>query len=342
MKRIIVILLAAISFATCSSNASGVQNFPEADNFGSIDGAVSEYLEAIRTLGVTNELNSIMVIKDGKKLLEYYDCCYGPDFLNICWSASKTFTAVAVGFAVQDGLLSLDSKLVDYLEASELPASVSDTLAGLNVYNLLRMSSGLRLDPVGDTGSGKLKTPVKTVLEGGFIFSPGEKFKYNSHDTYLLSVLVQKATGKKVEDYLKDKLFEPLGICDYHWDVSAEGYNMGGWGLYISTESLAKMGQFFLQNGEWNGKQLLDSAWIEQAMSPQIYPGGEIIAEDDWRCGYGYQMWQCTHNAVRLAGSYGQWSIICPDKNAVIVVTQHVNQEREALKAVWSCIYDKI
>lgn len=314
-----------------------------AEDFGRVDEGIQAYLRDLRSLYSTGELNSVMVLKDGKVLAEYYDNCYGPDFRNICFSMSKTFTATAIGFAVQDGLLSLDDKLVKFLDEDMLPESVSDTLAGLDVYNLLRMSSGFKLDPLGPTSTNELKNPTKTVLEGGFKFAPGQKYAYNSHNTYMLSVILTKVTGKLVSEYLQEKLFDKLGIRNYYWEVSAEGYEMGGWGLYITTEGLAKMGQFYLQKGQWNGEQILSQEWIEQAMSAQIYQKGEKIEGDDKACGYGYQMWvNSVGGGARFDGAHGQFVLICPDKNAVIVVTEKVRDTTSSLKRIWADIYDMI
>lgn len=332
---------AALVFAACNSEKD-TQHFAKAEDFGRIDSAPLDYLQAIRSFAGTNELHSLMVLKDGKKLLEYYDVAYGPDFLNICWSASKTFTATALGFAVQDGLVKVEDKLVDILPAEMLPEAVSDTLRALNLYDLLRMASGL-YDNIGNIGSGLEKHPTKTGLSKGFQFFPGEKYKYCSFNTYLLSVVVQTVTGKTVEDYLKEKLFEPLGIRQYYWDKCAEGYNTGGWGLYMTTEGLAKMGQFFLQDGVWNGKQLLNKEWLDEARKAQIYQEG-VLPENpnDKNIGYGYQMWVCTHDAYRLDGARGQWVIVCPNKNAVIVITETVLNTSKAIECVWPTIYDKI
>lgn len=314
-----------------------------AEDFGRIDEGVQDYLADLRELYSTGELNSVMVLKDGKVLLEYYDNCYGPDFRNICWSMSKTFTATAVGFAIQDGLLSLDDKLVDFLAPEVLPEHVSDTLAGLTVYNLLRMSSGFKSDPIGPTGSCKLQDPSRSVLADGFKFAPGEKYAYNSHNTYFLSVIVSKVTGKLVSEYLQEKLFDKLGIHNYHWDVSAEGYEMGGWGLYITTEALAKMGQFYLQKGQWKGEQLLNTEWFDKAMSAQIYQKGEKVEGDDHASGYGFQMWvNAVGGGARFDGAHGQFVLICPDKNAVIVVTENIRDARKGIKQIWEDIYEKI
>lgn len=341
MKKISIILAALLAISACCGTVTDTQHLKRAENYGALDEGVESYLHDLRLCGSTHELNSVMVLKDGEILQEYYDNCYGPDFRNICWSASKTFTATAVGFAVQDGLFGINDKVVDLIPSEMLPDNVSDTLASLDVYNLLRMSSGLKKDAISVIGAGDMETPTKNILSEGFAFAPGEKYKYNSFNTYLLSVIVTNATGKLVEDYLQEKLFRHMGIRNYHWDVSAEGYNMGGWGLYITTEALAKMGQFFLQKGEWKGKQLLNKEWMEQAMTAQIYQNGEADPNDDHANGYGYQMWVCTHNAARFDGAHGQWVFICPDKNAVIVITQHTNA-RKMISKVWTRLYDAI
>ena len=340
-KRLLFFSVLCIAVCACNSSLKDSQHFKKADDFGRMDESATAYLQAIRSFGGTNELHSLMVIKDGKKLMEYYDTGYGPDFLNICWSASKTFTATALGFAVQDGLVKVSDKLVDILPSEMLPEAVSDTLRELDLYNLLRMSSGL-YDNIGGIGSKATLHPTKEGLSRGFMFRPGETYKYCSFNTYLLSVVVQTVTGKCVADYLKEKLFEPLGIRQYHWDKCAEGYNTGGWGLYMTTEGLAKMGQFFLQDGQWNGKQLLSKEWIEEARTAQIMQGGDIENDPDHNLGYCYQMWRCRNNAYRLDGARGQWVIISPEKNAVIVITELCLDTKKGIKAVWPTIYDAI
>ena len=335
-------MLAAVSVVTACSGTG--RHLPKAEGYRNDDPAVDSMLCAIRRVHSTGELNSIMLVKDGKKILEYYDCCYGPDFMNICWSASKTFTATAVGFAVQDGLMEVKGHLVDYLKPEQLPQVVSDTLAGLTVYDLLRMSSGLKTDPIGETGSCELKNPALAVLNAGFENLPGEKYRYNSHNTYLLSVAVSNVTGRSLTEYLEEKLFKPLDIRKYHWDVSAEGYNMGGWGLYLPTESMAKMGLFMLNKGVWEGKRLLNEEWFDEATKAQIrqyYGKGyseERIASlqnNESNMGYGYQVWMNTHGGFRLDGAHGQFVFVLPEENAVIVLTGNTKDTAPEMEAVW-------
>ena len=297
-----------------------------------------------------NELHSLMVVKDGEVVYENYAPALSADELHIMWSVSKTFTATAVGFAVQDGLISLDDKVVDYFP-EELPAERHEWLNEMTLHDLLIMSSGLRYDHIGRAAGGQQFDWVRETLSAPFDFRPGTMYHYNSMNTYLLSVIVSRVTGMKIADYLDRKLFTPLGIKNYHWTESPQGYNSGGWGLHISTESLAKMGQFMLQRGCWNGKQLLFEEWFDEAMSPQImqYEGRiadpaelqrfkESMARDQWHQGYGYQMWCCIDGAYRLDGAWSQFCIIFPEHNAVVAATSHAGNGATIFNSIWTNI----
>lgn len=297
-----------------------------------------------------NELHSLMVVKDGEVVYENYAPAHSADELHIMWSVSKTFTATAVGFAVQDGLVSLDDKVVDYFP-EELPSERHEWLNEMTIHDLLIMSSGLRYDHIGRGAGGQQFDWVRETLSAPFDFRPGTMYHYNSMNTYLLSVIVSRVTGMKIADYLDHKLFTPLGIKHYHWTESPQGYNAGGWGLHISTESLAKMGQFMLQRGCWNGKQLLFEEWFDEAMSPQImqYEGRiadpaelqrfkESMVRDQWHQGYGFQMWCCTDGAYRLDGAWSQYCVIFPKHNAVVAVTSHASNGATILNSIWTNI----
>ena len=341
MKRFVIFALSVLALAGCCTNKD-TQHLKRAADFGRLDEAINAFKLDIGDFAQATQLNSVMVLKDGEIVAEYYDNCFGPDFRHVCWSASKTFTSTAIGLAVDDGLLSVNTKIVDVLGAEELPDTISDTLASLTVYDLLRMASGLRYDQ-NASGYYTDKSCTKDILSKGFDYAPGERFRYLTSNSYLLSVIVTKVTGKTVKELLTERIFEPMGIRNFHWDESAEGYTIGGYGMYTTTENLAKMGQLYLQGGKWNGKQLISSEWIASAMSAQIYQAGERVPTDDKKGGYGYQMWVNTvGGGARFDGAYGQWSIICPEKNAVIVITQHNNRTAHALTAVWERIYSQI
>lgn len=346
MKRLIPILLCALLIAGCGT---GDKPLPRAKDFNINTSNFSKCFSTVENNGV-DELHSLMVLKDGCVVYEEYDTGHTPDELHVLWSASKTFTAAAVGLAVQDGLLSVDDKIVDLFDADELPAHPGRWLRELTVKHLLTMSSGFSVDYLSALRSGNLEDPTRTILSTPIKFRPGEKWEYNSMNTYLLSAIVTRVTGRKVVDIVADRLFKPMGINRYVWEESCEGVSVGGWGLYLTTESFAKMGQLLLDGGKWDGEQLLDAGWVKDMMSPQImqYAGRndidmetlrQMTANDDWNLGYGYQMWCCQHSGARLDGAWGQYCLIAPEKNAVMVVTAHASNNKAVFNTLWDYVY---
>lgn len=348
MKFILISLFSLTILLTSCSNED--KSLPRADQAETerFQTAGDKVFTDVLT-GPDNVINSLMVLDEGKVVYEKYDIGYSPDQLQVMWSVSKTFTAAAVGFAEQDGLLKTSDRVMDYFDATDLPDEPHPYLSELTLHDLLIMSSGLP-DLAYGAIQGQIADWTKAILASDFHFKPGDRFEYNSINGYILSVIVSKVTGLKMDDYLNEKLFQPLGIDEYHWLESPQGCNAGGWGLYLSTESLAKMGQFILQKGMWNGKQILSEDWWGKATYPHILQYKNVITDpveienliksrDYWSQGYAYQMWNCPDGAVRLHGANGQLCIVFPDKNAVVTVTSHVSNEKRLLDAIWQNIY---
>lgn len=298
-----------------------------------------------------DSLHSLMVIKDGKVIYEKWAEGHGPEELHVMNSVSKSFLSTAVGFAVQEGLMTVQDKVISYFNEDELPpvGERSEWLEGLTVHDLLRMSSGFMHGNIDRQNS---ENWAKDVLAIPQTWEPGTRFNYNSMNSYLLSVIVSRVTGEKVNDYLQSRLFTPLAIESHEWEESPQGYNAGGWGMYITTESLAKISLFVLQKGMWNGQQLLDPSWYGQACRAQImeYAGEDITPEDaaikyagdQWNMGYGYQFWMDDNGGCRLDGARGQFGIVMPDKNAVIATTANVKNNKILFYSAWKHIHDML
>ena len=296
-----------------------------------------------------DSLHSLMVVKDGKVIYERYAPGHGKDEAHVMHSVSKSFLSTAVGFAVQEGLLTVDDKVVDYFTDEELPPAEerSPRLKGLTVKDLLIMSSGFEHGNIDRRNSPQWARDIFAIPQ---TWDPGTLFRYNSMNSYLLSVIVSRVTGMKVNDYLEPRLFTPLGIESHEWVESPQGYNAGGWGMYITTESLAKMSLFVLQKGVWKGRRLLDEAWFDEACKAQImeYAGEDITPEeaavkyasDQWNMGYGYQFWIGDKGCCRLDGAYGQFGIVMPDKNLVIATTAQVKNNQILYYSAWKHIHD--
>jgi len=155
--------------------------------------------------------------------------------------------------------------------------------------------------------------------------------------SYTLSAIVTKVTGQTSLEFLKPRLFEPLGIENPEWATSPEGNSIGGSGLKVCTEDIAKLGQLYLQKGKWNGKQLIPEKWVEQASSKQVPNDQESHAKIglDWQQGYGFQFWRCTHNAFRGDGAGGQFCVVIPDQDVVVAMTAGSANMQAELNAIW-------
>ena len=177
---------------------------PRNDDSGINTAAFDQLFLDCNLVGSTNEMHGVVVLKDGAVIYEKYDAGHRADVKHALWSASKTFTATAVGIAADEGLLSVNDPVIKFFDASELPAEPSDSLKAMTVWNLLTMSSGFKHDMIGETEALALKDPTPFMLHDTFSFYPGEIFSYNSMNTYLLSVIVSRVTGKKLVDYLQE------------------------------------------------------------------------------------------------------------------------------------------
>jgi CubicO group peptidase (beta-lactamase class C family) len=283
------------------------------------------------------ELHSFMMLRHGKVVAEGWWEPYGPELVHTMYSMSKSFTSTAVGFAVAEGKMSVEDKVISFFP-DDLPTKVSDNLAAMRVKDLLTMSTGNEKEPTQPVV--KEENWVRTFLAQTIAHKPGTQFMYNSAATYMCSAIVQKVTGKTVLEYLTPRLFEPLGIFGMRWETCPRGINTGGWGLSIQTEGLAKFGQFLLQKGMWNDKRLLPAAWIDEASQFHIQQPGDDKpdrpkAKNDWLQGYGYQFWRCQNNAFRGDGAFGQFTIALPEQDAVIVMTSENKNMQGQIDLVW-------
>lgn len=334
-------LCAAFLLAACLGciSAQGPHKLPRStpEAEGVSSEGILKFLEAAEKS--QHEFHSFMLVRHGKVVSECWWPPYGPDLKHTLYSTSKSFTATAVGFAVTEKKLTVDDPVISFFP-DDLPDTVSPNLRALKIKHLLSMSVGHEKDP---TWSVNTKDNwVKAFLAVPIPFEPGTKFVYNSAATYMLSAIVQKITGEKVLDYLKPRLFDPLGIEGADWETCPKGINTGGWGLRVKTEDLAKFGQLFLQKGRWEGKQILPESWIEEASTAKIMqdPNApeEKKAASDWLQGYCYQMWRSRHNSYRGDGAFGQFILVLPEKDAVVAITAETSNMQSELNLVWDVL----
>jgi CubicO group peptidase (beta-lactamase class C family) len=273
-------------------------------------------------------MHSLMIVRHGQVIAEGWWTPYAADQNHVLYSLSKSFTSTAVGLAVTEGKLSIDDEVMKFFP-DEMPAGASNNLKAMRVRDLLTMSTGHQDEP--PTASEEVS--AKSFLAQAVPHLPGTHFKYNTAATFMQSAIVQKVTGQTVLDYLRPRLFEPLGIQNPVWDPNFQGISLGGYGLRVRTEDIAKFGQLYLQQGKWNGKQLLPASWIALATTKQVSNGSN--PKSDWNQGYGFQFWRCRHNAFRGDGAFGQYCIVMPDQDSVIAITSGVRDMQAVLDLLW-------
>lgn len=304
---------------------------PESQGIDSL--AVLKFVEAAEQQ--VQEFHSFMLLRHGKVVAEGWWSPYAPQCPHMLFSLSKSFTSTAVGLAIEEGLLSLDDTVLSFFP-DDAPAEVNQHLAAMQVRHLLSMSTGQEDDtmpPMFEEPEGRFTRAFFTVP---VLHQPGTYFMYNTGATYMLSAIVQKVSGQKLFDYLTPRLFQPLGIEGAFWEQSPQGINMGGFGLNIKTEDIARFGQLYLQKGKWEGSQIVPEAWVAEATAFQVSNGKDM--ESDWAQGYGYQFWRCRHNCYRGDGAFGQYCVVMPDQDAVLVITGGLPEMQPPLNLVWDIL----
>ncbi len=284
--------------------------------------------EFVTSLNQIDGLHGVVVARHGQVIAEGWWNPYAAQHEHMLYSLSKSFTSTAVGLAIADGKLSLDDEVLNFFP-DDAPEHISDNLRAMRVRDLLIMSTGHQDEPP----IAPEVISAKTFLAQPVPHLPGTHFKYNTAATFMLSAIVQKVTGETVLDYLRPRLFAPLDIQSPVWETNYQGISLGGYGLRVRTEDLAKFGQLYLQRGSWHGQPLLPAAWVNQATSRQTSNGSN--PNSDWNQGYGFQFWRCRHNAYRGDGAFGQYCVVMPDQDAVVAINSGVKDMQAVLNVIW-------
>ena len=294
---------------------------------GVSSGKILEFLEACKSRGL--ELHSMMFLRHGKVYAESWWKPYNKNSPHAMFSFTKSLTSTAVGFAVQEGLMSLSDRLVDIFP-EYLPEEVSENLSKCTIRDLLVMGCGHHTEP-----NAWGEDWIKKFLSHPFEHDPGTYFVYNSSGTNMLCAAIKRRTGLHMIEFLKPRLFDKIGMGDVICSKMHDGTDMGGGGSKLTTEQMALFIQFVMNKGKWEGAELLNEAWFDSALSKQIdNKHSNSIA--DWTLGYGYQFWMCEpEGVVRADGAYGQFGIMCPKEGAIFILSGSSTNNFQLLQTVW-------
>jgi CubicO group peptidase (beta-lactamase class C family) len=276
--------------------------------------AIAAFLDDVEAEGL--DLHSLMIHRGGHVVAEAWRWPYAPERPRILHSVAKSFTACAIGLALEDGLFELGDKVVSFFP-DLLPDRVEPWLAEMTIEHLLTM----RVGHAGETSGATWRTIETSWITEFFkiplVHQPGTAFMYTSAASYLLSAILTHVTGQTLHAYLKPRIFVPLGIADEKWDIGPDGINPGGNGLTARTVDLLKLGILHAQRGVWEGKRLLPEHWVVEATRPH----GEPFK-------YGYHWWARPSGDFSAVGRFVQMAMVFPSHGATLAVTAAIKGSR--------------
>lgn len=278
------------------------------------------------------ELHSITVIRHGKIACEIYRDPFASNYRHMMYSVSKSFTSTAIGFAVDEGYMTVDTRFVDIFPEARTDKH-DEYLEEMTIEDLLTMRSGKNVSVFLDRTKDRW---FKDIMDSPWISEPGTEFLYISENMYLLCCCIHKLTGMSVIDYLRPRLFEPLGMSEPFWEKCPRGIEAGGWGLMITGEDLAKFTYCYQQMGKFGGKQVIPEWWVKEATS---YHADNSAASDglDSTVGYGYCFWRNggVENSYRADGMFCQFGMVFPEYDACISMTGGEIDEQAMRDVLW-------
>jgi len=298
------------TFKTVEDTHALVRSTPRAE--GMSNAQFKHFFETVNS--EKYDFHNILCIKNGRVVAEASYAPYEPKIWSVTHSLCKTITALAIGMAIDEGYFKLNDNVYELLKGKRR-FYTSGGMKRLTVKHLLTMTSGVNFKE-----ANIVSTPnwSEAFLSSDFTFAPGERFEYNSMNTYMLAVIIYHTTGKTLMEFLEPRLFVPLGIHNVSWEKGPEGVEKAGWGMYIAIEDLGKIGQLVLQLGEWNVQgevvRLVSRAWMQDMLKPQI--------RTSFAQSYGYQIWVDPGGRYYcFSGLFGQMIYVNPEYQFVVVVT---------------------
>jgi CubicO group peptidase (beta-lactamase class C family) len=298
--------------------------------------AVAALLDRLEAQSV--ECHSIMVVRRGQVVAEGWWAPYSAERPHLLYSLTKSFTSIAVGLAVEDGLLSLDDRVVDVLP-DHVPADISEQGDRVTVHHLLSMTSGHRPDSLAEAWQLEPDDLVKGFLRVPFPDGVGTRHVYDNATTFLLARMVERVTGRGLPELFDERLFEPMGIDHAEWDRVASGAAFGFHGLHLTTEAVAAFGELLRREGRWGERQLVSPEWVRLATSRHIETPPATVGggNAEWLCGYGYQFWMSRHGYFGN-GNLGQLCVVVPEHDLVVALTSATINEQAIFDAMWDCL----
>lgn len=272
------------------------------------------FIDDVEAAGL--ELHNLMLWRDGLVVAEGWHWPYSGDRLRMTHSMTKSVTACAIGMLVDAGRLTLDQKVAPLFP--EVAIDPGSRAARMTVEDLLTMRSGQGTEVSGSIWRGIATSWIAEFFRIPFDHEPGTTYVYSSAASYMLSAIVSRVTGQTIHDFLKPRLFDPLGITNIRWDVGPDGINPGGNGISFTTADGLKLGILHAQRGLWQGQRILSERWVVEATRIHAGEPGDQ---------YGYH-WVVGDGHFAMLGVFVQMVRVFPGSNAVLAFNAAMDESK--------------
>ena len=277
------------------------------------------------------EPHGLIIHRHGRRIAEGYWAPHTADRCRLVYSLSKSFTGTALGLQLGEGRLSLDDLVSDHLPEF-FDDDTPDATRRMRIRHIASMASGHAAETILDAYTADPDDPVRGFLRVPPDGEPGTVWAYNQPPVLTLARILQRLAGERLVDYLRPRVLDPIGAGDLRWRQLPEGFDMGFSGVFTGLDTIARLGQLYLDDGMWNGERVLPDGWVREASSVQT-PNGDWD-QIDWQQGYGFQFWNSRHG-YRGDGAFGQFMVILPEHDAVIAMFSCTDEMQTVLDAMW-------
>lgn len=278
-------------------------------------------------------LINLAVLQGNDVIAEFCKKPYKKDRKQLLFSMTKSFTSLAIGIAIDQGLLSLDDYVISFFH-DDLPVEPHSNLMKMKVRHLLTMTSGIHNNTYSELFP--QSNWIKAFLSQDFPHDPGTFYRYSTHATHMLSAIIQRVSGNSLEDFLNTYMFNPMDIYEAEWELSPEGLTAGGMGLSLYPASLIKVAAMLLNKGVYCGKRVISEEYIAHATFPQVIKQDDVNDPNQYYSGYqyGFQFHISSNSVFRADGAFGQFMILYPPQNLAIVATSQRTKTETFLSLV--------
>ncbi len=290
---------------------------------------ISAFVDAIES-DPRIEPHGLIIQRHGRRIAEGWWAPHTAERSRLVYSLSKSFTGTALGLQVGEGRLTLDDLVSDHLPEL-FDDATPDALRRLRIRHIASMASGHAAETLLAAYEADPADPVAGFLTIAPDAEPGTVFAYNQPTTLTLARILERVAGERLVDQLRQRVLDPIGAGDLRWRQLA-GNDMGFSGVFTTLDTIARLGQLYLDDGMWNGRRILPEGWVATASSLHT-PNGDWD-QIDWQQGYGLQFWMSRHG-YRGDGAYGQFMVVLPDHDAVIAMYSCTAEMQTVLDAMW-------